>query len=551
MQVKEKDLAGRNAFFETRHGKIETPALFPVVNPIEPVDLKKLKPQAVMTNSYLAWKGRKQEALDKGIHKLIGFKGPVMTDSGAFQLMQYGEVEVSNKEIIEFQEAIGSDICTPLDVPGLGNRPTIKANMETTLKRAIECKELTRDSKSLWVGPLQGGTFNDLRKKAAKEVSQQGFDVYAVGSVVPLMNSYRFAEALEALHACKTVLPLDKPVHFFGAGHPMMFSFAVALGADLFDSAAYSLFAKKGKYLTVKGTMQLKEMKGLTCSCPVCSGRKPHELTQELLALHNLYASFEEVERIKEAIHENSLWELLEERSKSHPQLYYAFRKFKKFQPFLESLDVFTKKRFFVLSRETKFRPEVFRHEKRMEKGFHSRKKVDLPPFKEVPVEVSQIYPFGQRVLPGKKKEEPPKVSKWLRADGVARYVYGVGLPRNARVELSKTDRLRRVYSGKKLLASFRASDGLILPHEFSKTLHEETPDWRVEIDDEVASFARKGKTVFAKFVKQCDPKIRSGMDVLVVDSCDNLLASGTSLLSAKELIDFDEGPAVKVRTKF
>jgi len=528
----------------------------PVVNPNNPKSLSKFKPQAVMTNAYLLWKNKREKALKRGVHKVIGFEGPVMTDSGAFQLMQYGNVDVTNREVVEFQEAIGSDIATPLDLPGLGTRVKMVSNLKETIKRARECKELIHDSKSLWVGPIQGGAFPTLRRKSARAMRELDFDVYAVGSVVPLMNDYRFAEAFDALWAAKQELPLNKPVHFFGAGHPMMFAFAVALGADLFDSAAYSLFAQRGKYLTITGTKELSELEYLPCSCPVCRKHEPGELDERMLAEHNLWVSLEEMARIRQAIHENTLWELLEERARAHPQLSYAFKRFSRYRNYLESLDVFTKKRFFMLSGESRLRPEVYRHTQRMKelsgRGIGYRQLVDLPPFKQVPVELAGIYPFGQRVLPG-EREQAPAVPDWRKADGIARYLYGVGLPRGLRFEKGKTGRLRRAYKGDELLVSFRASDGMIIPHGFARIIHKKTrpPAFRVQVDDEVQEFARKGKTVFAKFVRGCGPEVRAGMEVLVVNSKDELLASGTALLSAREMLDFDEGPAVKIRVRF
>lgn len=544
MQIVEKDLAARLAFFDTPHGRIRTPALLPVINPLMPKDLSKFKPQALMTNSYLTWRKKKEEAEKKGIHKIIGFDGPIMTDSGAFQLMRYGDVEISNEEVIVFQKTIGSDIATPLDIPGLGDKDTMEKNLETTIERAKQCKELTKGSKSLWIGPLQGGTFPDLREKSAQAMRALDFDVYAVGTVVPLMNDYRFSEALSALYHCKKELSLNKPVHFFGAGHPMLFSFAVALGADLFDSAAYSLFAKRGNYLTVSGTLDLKAMRELPCSCPVCTGRKPSELNEELLAEHNLYVSLEEMKRIREAIHENTLWELLEERANAHPLLLKAFKDFKTYNGFIESLDVLSKKRFFVTP-HAKNRPEVFRHEQK--KKIKTKKMLSLKPFDQVPQEIARIYPFGQRVTD--KKESVPEVDYWEQADGISRYMYGVPLPKKIRIEKGKTGRIRRIYKKDTLLASFRASDGMIIPHALCKKIHSKK-GFRVQVDDDVQEFAEKGKNVFAKFVVHCDPNIRAGMDVLIVNSKDKLLASGTAVLSAREMIDFDEGVAVETRLK-
>jgi 7-cyano-7-deazaguanine tRNA-ribosyltransferase len=167
-------------------------------------------------------------------------------------------------------------------------------------------------------------------------------------------------------------------------------------------------------------------MEFLPCSCPVCSGHGPKDLDEDKLAEHNLYVSFEEIRRIKESIHENTLWELLEERAKAHPKLETAFKRFGSYRRFLESLDVFTKRRFFVTTM-SRHRPEVYRHDQRMKKGFKSKKLVDLPPFRKVPVEASSMYPFGQRV--SSEHQDPFELGDWEKADGIARYSYFVGIP--------------------------------------------------------------------------------------------------------------------------
>jgi len=96
----------------------------------------------------------------------------------------------------------------------------------------------------------------------------------------------------------------------------MMFSLAVALGCDLFDSASYALYAKDGRYMTARGTYHLNKLQYLPCSCPVCSSLNARELfesenREELLARHNLYVTFEEIREVKQAILEGSLWELV------------------------------------------------------------------------------------------------------------------------------------------------------------------------------------------------------------------------------------------------
>lgn len=551
MEIKAKDLAGRIAVFETNHGKVETPTIFPVVHPQDqavPVDeIRAMGAGGIIVNAYMLWKNHRAEALEKGVHKLMRWDRAIMTDSGAFQLMMYKSVDVTNAEIIQFQKDIGVDIGVPLDIPGLGSREQMEKNLATTIERA---KELKQDNR-LWCGPIQGGTFMDLRKRSCAAMKKLGFNYYALGSVVPLMNQYRFAENIDILATCKQALPLNVPVHHFGGGHPMFFAFAVAMGADVFDSAAYSLFAKKGSYMTVSGTQAIADMDYLPCSCPACRGRSPKDLDEKALSRHNLYATFDEINRIKQAISEGTLWELLEERARGHPALAQAFVRMAKHKKYLESLDPYTKKRFFYLSKESANRVELYRHK---QSKCSSRNYIDAFPFKRVPCEIVERYPFGQTELPGGREAPTPCGSPLERANALAEYQFGVkGLfPADAEIRLSnKTGRMRDVTCSGKVLAAFRASDYVVIPHESARDIHARSKQWRVVVEQDTAEFPASGKSVFAKFVKSCDPAIRAGMEVLVVDEHDALLACGQAVLCAREMRDFDSGLAVMVRHGF
>jgi len=548
MEIIAKDLAARIASFKTAHGKVETPALFPVMHakgqPVPMAEIKEMGAPGIITNAYMLWKRHRAEALEKGVHRLLGWDKTIMTDSGAFQLMQYRGIDVDNRTIIQFQKDIGVDIGVILDVPGIGPREQMEKNLSTTLSRA---RELEQDSR-IWCGPIQGGEFQDLRRKSCREMKKIGFRYYALGSVVPLMNDYRFAENIDLLAAARQELPLNVPLHHFGGGHPMFFAFAVAMGADIFDSAAYSLFAKRGNYMTTSGTQPISKMAYLPCSCPACRGKEPSDLTSGDIARHNLYASFNEINKIKQAIREQTLWELLEERARGHPALYGAFLRMKKHRSYIEPLDPYTKKRFFYLSRESLNRSELYRHS---HNNISSKEYVDAFPFKKVPCEITDRYPFGQRELP-ENSDIVPSGSPLERANALAEYQFGIKLfPRGSVVRVARTGRIRTVASNGKILASFRSGDLVCIPHGAARTLHKKTKSWRVVVDQETAEFPAKGLNAFAKFVIGADPKIRAGMEVLVVDEGGALLAEGQALLSAREMLDFDEGVAVKVRKGF
>ena len=334
-EVLERDGLARLATFDTPHGRIRTPTLLPVVHPdparqpIRPTDLRaRFGLPAVITSAYITWRTPplRQVAEASGIHGLLGFDGPIMTDSGAFQQHAYGSVEVGPSEILDFQAAIGSDIATVLDVFTEPETPREAAEhaLATTLERA----RAARASRSgLLAVPVQGGAFDDLRARSAREASAIG-DVLALGGVVPLLEQYRFAELARALVAARAALSSAVPLHLFGAGHPMSFAFAALLGVDLVDSSAYQKFARRGRLLFPDGTRELAEIREPICRCALCAERPLPEVAglpaaerERHLAAHNLLVSAEEMATVRQAIHDGTLWELAERRATAHPAL--------------------------------------------------------------------------------------------------------------------------------------------------------------------------------------------------------------------------------------
>lgn len=398
----------------------------PVVNPniqtIKPSELREFGAEIIITNSYIIYRKPelRERALSEGLRSLLGFDGPIMTDSGSYQLSVYGQVEVNNAQIVKFQQGIGSDIGVPLDIPTPPGVPRerAEAELEVTLERAKEALALKGDM--LLAAPVQGSTFPELRERAARELSQHDFDVYPLGAVVPLMESYRYSDLVDVIVASKKGLSPAAPVHLFGAGHPMMFSLAVALGCDLFDSASYALYAKEGRYMTVRGTYHVDDLQYLPCSCPVCSSHGADELIksehrEELLARHNLYVTFAEMREVKQAIKEGSLWELVEQRCRTHPRLLDGLRRALYHAEWIEKFQPEPKSTFFYSGPESALRPEVLRYRKRL-RNFDLKGRVLIradrldnedefdwvlefkPPFGAYPAELKETYPFNAEV---------------------------------------------------------------------------------------------------------------------------------------------------------
>ena len=425
-EILHKDLAGRIGRLSTLHGTVETPLLMPVINPhlplIPPDELASMGAEMVITNSYIINQDPdlREGAIEQGLHHLLGFPGPIMTDSGAFQLSVYGDIDVLPLEILDFQFAIKSDISVPLDIPTPPDvsRERAESELNITEERLREAAGLKRDA--LLAGPVQGSTYPDLRERAGRFARELGFDLYPIGGVVPLMEAYRFRDLVDVVVSAKKGLGSGVPVHLFGAGHPMIFALAAAMGCDLFDSAAYALYAREGRYLTVQGTRKLEEMKHLPCSCPVCLKYTQQELMDSPqrsreLARHNLYVSLQEIKLVRQSIRDGSLWDLMETRCRSHPRMLDGLKQLASYGDWLEGLDSASKSTFFYLSPESASRPEVIRHGRRIERislkgevlitddpnanpsGYDNVLNFK-PPFGPYPTQLSETYPFNAEV---------------------------------------------------------------------------------------------------------------------------------------------------------
>ena len=437
-ELLDRDGLARRGRFTTPHGTIETPALLPVVHPdptrqpVPPEEMRtRLGVSAVITSAYITWRTPPLRAVaeTEGIHRLIRFDGPVMTDSGAFQQHAYGSVEVTPEEILSFQNTIGSDIATVLDV--FSEPEDRHEETEAALRLTTERARASRAQRSgLLAVPVQGGSHPDLRARSARAASELG-DVLAVGGVVPLMEQYRFPELVRVVAATRPNLSPACAVHLFGTGHPMTFAFAALFGVDLFDSSAYHKFARRGSLMFPDGTVPLEELRESSCHCFLCAElpltevvRLPAEERERRVAYHNLLVSVEEIARVRQAIRDGTLWELAERRASAHPALRAGLREA------MANPDVFlptepdSRRAFREVITESRGRPAAlrFRHgveAYRVGKG-ESRAIVRFPlrpeylrylpttdrsdqpvewesatPFGPVPVELTDLYPVG------------------------------------------------------------------------------------------------------------------------------------------------------------
>lgn len=374
-EVRERDGLARIGVLETRHGPVTTPALLPVVNPNQPIVPPKelatrFGAEILIANAYILGKGAVREAvLRDGVHRLLEFPGAIMTDSGAFQSHVYGDVEVTNPEIIGFQRTIGSDLGTMLDRFSEPEHALDRAtaDVDETVRRAREAAGLRGDM--ALVGAVQGALHEDLRERCAREVSALDIAVAAIGGVVPLLEAYRFRDLVRVIVASKKGLDPSKPVHLFGAGHPLVFPLAALLGCDLFDSAAYAKYARDGRMLFPDGTRHAADVRESGCACPVCAAHPTAEVTKDerLLAEHNLHVSFAAVREVRRAIAAGDLWELVERRARAHPALLDALRELRRHNEFLEESEPLSRRgAMYYVGPETAHRPVLHRYRRRL-----------------------------------------------------------------------------------------------------------------------------------------------------------------------------------------
>ncbi|MBO3762712.1 MAG: tRNA guanosine(15) transglycosylase TgtA [Thermoproteota archaeon] len=369
------DLNGRIGKLYTKSGVLETPYFFPVINKNKLIitinELKdEFKVSGIMTNAYLIKKEYENKGLEiEDIHKILNFDGIVYTDSGGYQILRYGKIKAEPEDIVEVEEKLNVDIGAILDIPtGIKKDYRIaKESVKKTIENADKSIQKIVRRDILWVGPIQGGVFEELLSLSAREMSNKGFSILALGSPVELMERYDFSQLIKMGVIAKANVPSGIPIHFFGAGHPMILSFLVALGYDIFDSASYALYAYEDRYITAHGTFKLNELSYFPCECNICSKYTPKELKEmekneriKLLAKHNLYTIHREIREIKERIKEGTLWDLIEIRSRSHPKTFAAFKELARFAPkiFNES-PIFKRKGIFMFDQMSKERPEI------------------------------------------------------------------------------------------------------------------------------------------------------------------------------------------------
>jgi queuine tRNA-ribosyltransferase len=340
----------------TAHGVVETPAFLPVgskgaVKTVSPAELKMLGVQMILSNTYHLVIRPGIEIIETagGLHKFMGWDGPILTDSGGYQIFSLaklvkirdGGVEFASHidgkrffigpaECMEIQRRLGSDIVMCFDecLPYPCDREYACNSVERTLAWALICKKTPLAQGQLVFGIVQGGEYKDLRIRCASRLKEIGFDGYAIGGV-----SVGEPEELmiPAIENSVQELPYERPRYLMGVGKRHQIIQAVERGVDLFDCVMPTRYARNGSAFTSNGSYHVKagEYKADTrpveegCGCYACQHFSrayirhllniDEVLGIRLLTIHNIHWYMRFMEEVRNAIKNDSL-ELLKEK---------------------------------------------------------------------------------------------------------------------------------------------------------------------------------------------------------------------------------------------
>lgn len=288
----------------TRHGSVETPAFMPVatlgsVKGLTPLALKALGAQIMLSNLYHLALRPGIEVIEEvgGLHRFTGWEGPILTDSGGFQVFSLARLrtisengvsfrshidgralEFSPESVVSFQERMGVDIAMMLDEcpPHGATEKQISASLQRTNRWAARARSVWKGRGTLLFAIAQGGVFPDLRQEAVETLTALDFPGYAIGGV-------SVGESLEhrrrVVEFTAPLLPYAKPRYLMGVGTPLDILHAVRHGVDLFDCVLPSRNARHGLLFTRGGPIRIKNARYRTdarpveetCECPTCS----------------------------------------------------------------------------------------------------------------------------------------------------------------------------------------------------------------------------------------------------------------------------------------
>jgi queuine tRNA-ribosyltransferase len=358
----------RAGVVKTAHGDIPTPIFMPVgtrasVKTMSQEDLEKVGAKIILGNTYHLYLRPGHELIEKvggGLHGFMSWKGPILTDSGGYQVFSLSHMNkvseegvtfqshldgsrhmLSPEKSMEIQRALGSDIVMAFDecpeLPAAKER--LRQSMELTLRWARRCKEVKLKDHQHLFGIVQGGLELDLRLECLERLREIDFPGYAIGGLSVGEKSEEMRELLEQF---AHQMPADRPRYLMGVGKPLDILDAVRRGVDMFDCVLPTRNARNGQFLTERGPLNIKKERfkedqlapDPECPCAVCARYSRayirhlfivgEYLGGQLITHHNIFFYLRLMRRVREAILADSFDEFYQKFYNSYLSNAYA-----------------------------------------------------------------------------------------------------------------------------------------------------------------------------------------------------------------------------------
>ena len=339
------DGRARRGTLQLAHGSVETPAFMPVgtygtVKAMSPLELREIGAHIVLGNSFHLWLRPGLDVIEAhgGLHRFIGWDGPILTDSGGFQVFSLGALRKITEEGVRFQSPVNGDKCflTPEEsmriqrvlnsdivmifdecTPYPADERTAGESMRLSLRWAERSKRAHEGNANALFGIVQGGMHEGLRDESLRELERIGFDGFAIGG---LSVGEPKDDMLRILNHTAPQLPQDKPRYLMGVGTPEDLVDGVSQGIDMFDCVMPTRNARNGMMFTRNGNIKIKNAQyrldtrplDEQCACYTCRNfsraylhhlhRIGEILGARLNTIHNLHYYQELMSGIREAI---------------------------------------------------------------------------------------------------------------------------------------------------------------------------------------------------------------------------------------------------------
>ena len=355
-ELKKQYNHARYGVLHTNYGSYETPMFMPVgtlanVKTLTPEELKAMNSAVILSNTYHLWLRPGADIVEKagGLHKFMNYDGPILTDSGGFQVFSLAKKKDISEEGVVFkshldgsklfltpeisigvQNKLDSDIAMSFDecIPYPATYEYAKNSTERTLRWAKRGKDVHKNERQSLFGIVQGGEYKDLREYSAKETVKMNFDGYSIGGTSVGEDKDTMYKMIDY---AITYLPTDKPRYLMGVGDPIDILEGVKRGVDMFDCVLPTRIARHGNAFTLDGKINIKNAKYKEdftpieedCDCYTCKNYTKayvrhlivcnEMLGGRLLSIHNIRFLIREVENIRKTIKDETFDSYMEE----------------------------------------------------------------------------------------------------------------------------------------------------------------------------------------------------------------------------------------------